>query len=345
MAPLSFLLLLCLLTRYVNFWLLLLLPVSFLLRGLLGRFFGDEAPPLPSGAPALWRQMGLALALGIIVFLTANLIDQVACRSARLTYHSRIGRTFLWRLSFLEKLPANEREDLLERVAERSGSAAVRKLLQLTSETVRAGQPLTAPAFFSAARTRLFQPGTKHEAEKFDLALNRMLRAFLFPPEREYLRVVRDDFTRARQISLGRVVDFYFATTAYYFDHRDAMPACATLRTFRGTDARTLSRILSRHPYLRFGGSLTYNACIVGWLVALPLLAFFKRRQSDGAVVIAYAVSLVSIGLLMMFSSCFFGELLPRYVLPMWEMLFASSCITLGATLDHAFASWAARRS
>ena len=339
----SFLLLLCLLTRYVNFWLVLVLPLSFLATSLQIRFqklTGDTTTSLQRSLVSKnLRQMGLALLAGITALLAASLSDHAVCRSARLSYHLRIGHTFLWRLSFWKDLSQKERDDLLERVAERSESTEVHKLLHLVGATLKEGNVLTTRVFLNEAQALLFRSETKHQRDKLDLALNEMMFALLFPPPPEYLRAVGKDFARARQITLGSVVDFFFATTTYYFSHSDTMPECASLSTFRDFDARTISAIPSRHAYLHLGGGLTYNICFFVWVAAIVLLARLNRGRPDGAAVVSYAISLISIGLLMMISSCLIDELLPRYVLPLWQMLIASGCIVIGTMLDHAFGS------
>jgi hypothetical protein len=113
------------------------------------------------------------------------------------------------------------------------------------------------------------------------------------------------------------------------------MPACSSLSSFRETDARAISAIPSRHPYFQFGGNLTYNSCFLAWLATVLLLALLKRETPDCGAILSYSIALVWVGLLMMISTCLLGALLPRYVLPMWQMLIASWCITIGALLDH----------
>jgi hypothetical protein len=335
----SFLLLLCLLTRYVNFWLVIVLPLSFLITALqvrLRALAGHKmAPLLRKSAGEHLRQAGFALLVGVSVLLAANGVNHLVCRSARLNYHSHAGHTFLWRLSFLKSLSQSQRDDLLDDVAKRSHSAVVLKLLSLTAQTFGRGGSLTTPAFLEEARDRLFGPETKHPKEKLDLALNEMMFAFLFPPPPEYLRAVRADFARARQMPLGDVIDFFFATTAYYFYHPDTMPACSSLSSFRETDASAISAIPSHHPYFQFGGGLTYDICFLPWLVTVLLLALLKRETPDCGAILSYSITLVSVGLLMMISTCLLGALLPRYVLPMWQMFIASWCITIGALLDR----------
>jgi hypothetical protein len=335
----SFLLLLCLLTRYVNFWLVTVLPLSFLVTALqehLRALAGHKmAPLLRKSAGEHLRQTGFALVVGLSVLIATNGVNHLICRSARLNYHSHAGHTFLWRLSFLRSLSPSQRDDLLDRVANRSHSAVVRKLLSLIGQTFREGGSLTTEAFLEEARARLFAPQIKHPKEKLDLALNEMVFAFLFPPPPEYLRAVRADFAHARQTPLRDVIDFFFATTAYYFYHPNTMPACSSLSSFRETDARAISAIPSRHPYFQFGGNLTYNSCFLAWLATVLLLALLKRETLDCGAILSYSITLVSVGLLMMISTCLLGALLPRYVLPMWQMLIASWCITIGALLDH----------
>jgi hypothetical protein len=57
-----------------------------------------------------------------------------------------------------------------------------------------------------------------------DLEMNKMTWAFLRPPHALYRAAVEKDFAAARSISFLEITKWLFATTAYYFNHTDAMP-------------------------------------------------------------------------------------------------------------------------
>jgi hydrogenase/urease accessory protein HupE len=92
--------------------------------------------------------------------------------------------------------------------------------------------------------------------------------------------------------------------------------------------------MVQRYWYLQWGNGLTFNALLLVWLCGLGVLCGFswRLRHRLGATA-AYAIALTGVGLLMMFSSNLFGEFLPRYALPMWELLIVSSLLVLGQLL------------
>ena len=115
--------------------------------------------------------------------------------------------------------------------------------------------------------------------EKLDVALNQMAFAFLLPPTPEHLHAARADFVAALRMPVTDISDWLFDTTAYFFEHKDEMSACAGLVTFRDASAETINRIPSQHLYFRLWRGLTYNKALVIWSVSL--LVFRRRRATQ----------------------------------------------------------------
>ena len=176
-------------------------------------------------------------------------------------------------------------------------------------------------------------------------ALNEMATAFLWPPTAAHLRVARYDFARARQITPRDIDNSLFRTTAFYFDHPDLMPESRKLVTFRDSSAKAINDIPNEHHYFGLGRRLTYNRCFALWIVILALVLFLLRGRPAAARVVPYAFTLTAAGLVMMCSTCLLGELLPRYTLPMWELLVVSIFLLLGAGLNAVAAKQTSSRA
>ena len=134
---------LCLLSRHVNLWLILLLPAAFLLSWALHRgLFSPRDRSISSRRRLRARLLGqavIALAIGIGCVVVASSLTQRLARKTKLHPHSRIGYTFLWRLQFLRTLPPPARAALLQRVAARAHSKEARQLITLLGQMHRAG--------------------------------------------------------------------------------------------------------------------------------------------------------------------------------------------------------------
>jgi hypothetical protein len=341
---------LCLLSRHVNIWLILLLPVAFFLawaqsRGLLAP--GDKLRRcrMRLGARHL-RQGVIALAIGIACVAVASSLTQRLGRKAKLQPHSRIGYTFLWRLQFLKGLSPAERTALLQRVAARTHSKEAHQLVTLLAQMHDEGTDPGAGPFTRRAIPLLF-PGEKQAPwRKLDVALNQMTFAFLLPPTSQHLDAARADFVRSLRIPVTDISDWLFTTTAYFFDHQDEMSACAGLITFRDASAETINRIPSQHVYFRLWRGLTYNKALLIWSVSLLMLAVVaRRRKVNVSAVSAYGISLVAVGLLIAATNALLTEFLPRYALPMWQLLLLSLYLLAGTIADLLTTTRLERRS
>ena len=158
----------------------------------------------------------------------------------------------------------------------------------------------------------LLTPQTDPHDEKLYLLLNRMALAFLWPPREILLSAVATDFKKSQQITIPDVVRSLFVNTRFYFSHRDVVPQCASLITFRDKNADQIYAIFKSHSYFRHPKKLTYHAFLLIWLV---LLALF-----------------------MMLANCLFAVFQPpHYTLPMWELTIVSLVILFGAIMGCLF--------
>lgn len=328
---------LCLLSRHINLWLIFLLPLAFLLSWAQNRAAsgaGTHRCRRRLAASDL-RQAVIALAIGIGCFMIANFATRDLARKTKVHLHSRIGYTFLWRLHFLKTLPSPARVALLQKVSARTHSKEARQLVTLLGQMHEEGAALDTEPFTKRAIPLLFPNETIVPWEKLDIALNQMAHAFLLPPTPEHLQAARTDFMAALGMPVTQISSFLFVTTAYYFEHKEEMPACAALATFRGASAETINRIPSQHFYFQLCQGLTYNRAFAIWFVSLVLFVVAARwKNVSVAPLSSIGIALTAVGLPMVASACLLGEFLPRYALPMWQLLPLSFCILAGGTAD-----------
>lgn len=324
---------LCLLTRHANIFLIFLLPAAFLFSSAQGT------------ASQNFHRAVIAIAIGLACFTVANSLTHRLSRKTRLHPHSRIGFTFLWRLDFLRSLPPPARVALLQKVAARTDSAETRKLLALLGEMHEEGAEVSGGPFMRRAAPLLYPSEAVVPWEKLDLALNQMAFAFLLPPTPEHLDVAKTEFAAALKMSETEIIDQLFETTAYFFDHREDMPACAGLVTFRNTTADTIGQISSQHAYFHLWQGVSYHKAFLIWFgTLLVFIAGTRRSRVSAATMCAFGITLVVSGLFMTASACLIVVFLPRYGFPMWELLLLSFSIFAGSAADL-FATTGFRRS
>jgi hypothetical protein len=333
---------LSLLSRYVNVLLLLLLPTAFILAWAQSR----AASLFASGeTQRRWRralgsrqlrQAIMALAIGVACIAVANSMPHDLARKTKLHPHSRLGHTLMWRLQFLKDLPPRERAALLHKVAARADSPDTRRLVTLLGQMHDEGADVGARSFFHKAAALLFPGEASIPWEKLDLAVNRMAYAFLLPPTPEHWQSVRNDFVGALRMPVTGIPDQLFDTTGYFFDHKDQMPACAGLVSFRDfSSAEAINRIPVERAYFHLWQSLNYKRAVALWsgaLLVFLMIAWWKKARA-GAIA-AFGIALLPIGLVMTASACLLSEFLPRYAMPMWLLLLLSFSIFIGASAD-----------
>jgi hypothetical protein len=319
----------------------LLLPAAFLLswaqHRTLSLFASDDRKKrwLRRVGTRDLRQAVIAIAVGIACVATANSLVSGLARKTKFQPHSRIGFTFLWRLHFLKTVAPPSRAALLQKVAARTHSMDARKLIALLGQMHEEGADLNAGPFLQRAIPLLFPLGGAVPWEKLDGALNQMAFAFLLPPTPEHLQVARAEFVAALKMPVTELSSYLFEATTYYFKHKDEMPACATLVTFRDASADQIRQLPSQHRYFRLWRDLTYNRALMIWFISLLVfVTAARRKRTNVGAIFAFGIALTMVGLLMIASTCLLGAFLPRYGLPMWQLLLLSLYIFVGRTAD-----------
>jgi hypothetical protein len=343
---------LCFLSRELNLGLIALLPAAFLFSWAQNRFAALRATlessrlRLRQFARQDLRHAVIALAVGIACVAVGHSMTQGFARKTRFHPHSRIGFTFLWRLRFLGDLSPESRSALLRKVSARAPSNTVRDLIALLEQMhLERADRLDPPAFMQ----RAIKPfgGTLHW-EELDRALNRMAFAFLWPPSPELLDAARRDFVAALKLPSTVISEHLFAATSYYFQHKDEMPACANLVTYRGdANADKVGQLPFQHRYFHLWQGFNYLHALAIWFIALLVFVITARRKRmnprgsavsraarDDTAITAFGIALMAVGLLLFAASCLLHDYEPRFGLSMWQLLLLSLFLFVGRTVD-----------
>lgn len=327
----------CILSRDLNLGLIALLPGAFLLSWGWNRLSvfrtrdKGEAVRLRGRGARYLRQAVVAIAIGLACIPVAHSLKKNLARKTRMQPYSRIGFTFLWRLNFLDNLSLESRTILLRKIAARTHSNDARRVIALIGDMEAENAHMSSGPFMQ--RAILLFDGPKWR--ELDRALNEIAFAFLFPPTPEHLQAARHDFGYALKMPPPEVTSYLFATTAYYFEHKEEMPQCAELVTFRGTTAEQITSIPSQHLYFRGWQSLGYNKVFLFWLLAFVAFAVeARRRRLDLRAISSYGIALTGVGLLICGTACLLHELEPRFALTLWQMLLLSLCVFVGQAGD-----------
>ena len=175
------------------------------------------------------------------------------------------------------------------------------------------------------ARALFFTPQTDPYGDKYAVLLNRTALAFLYPPHEIFLSAVATDFKKSQEVTIPDLVGFLFATTNFYFSHREAMPQCASLVSFRDKNRES--------GYRRFQEALLFPPSEereLPWFFALlggssrGVVSNRENAQARHCRSRFVCQRTDVIGLFMMLANCVLTIFQPRYTLPMWELTIVS---------------------
>lgn len=338
---------LLMLTRQVNAVFAALLPLAFLLlllqRMICDRFrkSGRQGEATEQMARHNLRSPALAVGVGVAAIIASAVCVWVLCTATNISYRSRMGFTFTWRLQFLQELPDAERERLLHEAAQAAPPDAQR-LIGFLAETLRnRGETrFNNLSFMKDARPLLFPSGTGAAARKMDYALNAMAKAFLTSNPGVFARLALHDFETLRRTTLPDLTEFLFWSTAYHFNAGEQVAGTAALSTFRDSSRDEVLALAKRHSYFGWWRGVSYNGWLAVWggvLCAALLLARVRHAELNATAY--YAAALLMTGILLLLLNCFLTEPLVRFTLPMFQTLFVSLALLLGHIGESAAAS------
>ena len=331
---------LMMLTRQVHGLLTLLMPFGFLIAVMhhsLAGFAMRVSRRSPRRHPAegvLFRRCLIAVAIGAGCVALSNGCVRLISAAADTPYRSRIGFTFMWRLQFLQNLGPEERRNVTRSAASRARSAEAARLIDAIGEAY-ANPELDISAFLRQERATLFPPGTKNVSARMDALLNELPRAFALGAPSTLVRTAVADFAEARQMTIADLTEFLFWSTAYYFGREQTMPQLGGLSTFRGSDGAGLIALGRQTTYLRLWSGVSLNWWCAAWLSGFgALVTLGALRQVDVVPSYSFAAALMVTGFLIMLAHCFLTELLARYTLPTFQLLFLSLVVLLSRIVE-----------
>jgi hypothetical protein len=327
------------LTRHINCVLAAVLPITviaIMIEGGLCRLVaptGNSAANSKSGKASLIFL--ISVAAGVIGLIGTTSITHFLSWRARTPWRSTFGYTFLWRFNFLDTMQFASRHTLLNLVESKCRLPESHQLLELLGNWIDRNKHWDPGAFIRDAHSNLPDSEMKFHGEKFDRVLNEIAFGFLCPPAAPLRSVALSDFTKATEFTESDIVKFLFVNTDYFFSHRDKMPQCSGLKTFREHDRLINARKLF---YFQWWSLLSFRAWALAGFLSLisALIADYKRGRRNTPVIL-FAACLSIVGMVIMLLNCFFAQLQPRYALPMMELLLLSILILVGVLFTDLF--------
>ena len=129
---------------------------------------------------------------------------------------------------------------------------------------------------------------------------------------------------------------FLFASTKFYFSHREVMPQCASLLVSAEKIANQVIAIFKKHSYFRHPKNVSYRAFLLfGWQFLGVVYHNRENPHKRDIADLAFVCQCIDvIAILMMLANCVLAIFQPRYTLPMWELTLVSLSILFGGMME-----------
>jgi hypothetical protein len=339
------------LLRHINAVQAALLPLAFLLTGgalTLRAFLRRRATKFPRRVVRSLLLTGcLAAFIALLSLAVASRTVRFISRTARIHDRSTVGSIFVCgRLNFLAAMEANERTAFVARLANRSSDPLLKRMLLAMPSGISETREWNAAAYLQNLVQIMQDSGIREGWDhRLDRYQNRIAKTFLLSFERPFLTAVWSDFLDAGKMLVGELATFPFATTQFSLDRLVQLPQLSGLTTFKGPAARGILASEQQKGYYRWL-ELSFWYVLAGWAAVMTLCSIFLRGSQSRTVGLSVALGCVAIALL--FLTCLLTELLPRFLLPSWIMLFAAILLVVAGAAEFvlrrvASTNWSAR--
>jgi hypothetical protein len=340
LIPFFLLLLAAALTRHINLVLICLAPLACLVPAIIltlpanRAFFRIDTVSDFHG----WRKLISYGCLGVGVAAASIGVQQAMCWIFRVPYRSTFGVTFEWRLEYLNTLPPEERNSILNKVSAKVRDPIVTEAIQDLIHAMDRKEDLHYGFLYERIDEILSRSGQKSLQQhtfEIDSRLNRVAQAFLMPPDPALLSTIKDEMLRIPSLNQADMAAQPLTLTDSLQRELGA-PRYARLRPLRSFQ-------FSQGHYQQLFSSNAYFQLFKGW----PLGGFVLLSLGAGVLVlvssprnfvnltgVCYAWSMVATGFLMALGNCLstsFGE---RYYLPLYSVVQISLMLLISLLVE-----------
>ncbi|HXL26692.1 MAG TPA: hypothetical protein VN952_08415, partial [Chthoniobacterales bacterium] len=189
------------LTRHINLVLICLVPLAFVVPAIIWTVLPKETF---SRVPATdefhgWRKLLVYGSLGVGVAIASIGVQQAMCWMFRVPYRSTFGVTFEWRLDYLNTLPANQRNTILNQVSARVNDPVVTEAIRELIQAMDRKEDREYGFLYDRMDEILSQSGRTNLQQhtfEIDSKLNRVAQAFLMPPDPALLSAIKSEMLK-----------------------------------------------------------------------------------------------------------------------------------------------------
>jgi hypothetical protein len=309
------------LTRHINLMLICLMPLASVVPATIRTFFPAQIGSDFRG----WRKLLVYGGLGVAVAVGSISVQQAMCWMFRVPYRSTFGVTFEWRLDYLNTLPAQERNTILNKVSARVNDPIVTEAIQGLIQAMDRKEDRGYGFLYDRMDQILSQSGrTSLQQHTFaiDSKLNRVAQAFLTPPDPALLSTIKNEMLKVPLLTQADMAAQPLALTDA-LQRELAAPRYARLRplySFQFSQGH-YQQIFDHNAYYQVFRNVPLGAFVLLSLAGGVLVLVRSPRNFVNVIGVCYAWSMVVTGFLMALGNCFSTSWGPRYYLPLYSLV------------------------
>jgi hypothetical protein len=314
------------LTRHINLGLICLVPIALLVPAIIGTFFPSETFSQTQTSRDFrgWRKLFVYGCLGVGIAIASVGIQQTMCWLFRVPYRSTFGVTFEWRLDYLNALPADQRNTILNRVSAKVNdpvvTEAIRNLIQAMDRKEKRGYGFLYDRI-DEILSRSSPTSLQQHTFEIDSKLNRVAQAFLTPPDRALLSTIKSEMLKIQFLTQADMAAQPLTLTDS-LQREMAAPRYARLRplySFQFSQGH-YQQIFERNAYFQLFKNVPLGVLALLSLAGGVLVLSISPRNFLNLTGVGYAWSMVVTGFLMALANCFSTSFGARYYLPLYSL-------------------------
>ena len=327
LIPFFLLLLAAALTRHINLVLICLVPLAFVVPAIIWTVLPKETF-FPSPATSDfngWRKLLVYGGLGAGVAIASIGVQQAMCWMFRVPYRSTFGVTFEWRLDYLNTLPADQRNTILNQVSARVNDPVVTEAIRELIQAMDRKEDREYGFLYDRIDEILSQSGRTNLQQhtfEIDSKLNRVAQAFLLPPDPALLSTIKSEMLRIPSLTEADLAAQPLVLTDS-LQREIAAPRYARLRplgSFQFSQGH-YQELFDRNAYFQLLKNVPLGGFVLLSLAGGILVLASSPRSFRNVTGVCYAWSMVGSGFLMALGNCFSTSFGARYYLPLYSFV------------------------
>ena len=318
------------LTRHINAALAASLPIALLplagkellLRGAAANLANGQFPFRYT------RRLLIFVLVGLLAIGTSVLVQQSLCLLFRVPFGFTFGETFLYRMSYLEALPGQERNAILERISENVGDPVLTEALEALRRSLNHGQKWINLFLYYKIDEILVRSGfneVQRRTWQIHRELNRIATCVLLSGEPNFRNAVWTDFVLSPFFTQPDLAYPPFELTDWVqgqltYPRYERLRGLASFQKPEGYYKAVWDRFPYVHLFERI--PILEMACVtVALAIALGGLALLGlSRDPVTEAGACYATGLIVAGLLVSFVTCLTTYFQGRLYLPVYSL-------------------------